>query len=174
MTPLPVNRPALGFGALRPYLLISTCFHGLKGASAMIRYAMVCKAGHEFEGWFASIDACDKQLDKGLVDCPECGSKKVQKALMAPAVAPKKDADREKKRAVAFAAEQAKLAAIREHVEQNFEDVGERFPEEARRMHYGESERRDIYGEASPNEAKELVEEGVDVAPLPGPVRTDA
>ena len=140
----------------------------------MIRYALACKKGHEFEGWFPGIEACDKQLAKGLVECPECGSKKVQKALMAPSVAPKKDSDGAKKRAMAFAETQAKLAALRQHVEQNFENVGERFPEEARRMHYGETDKRDIYGEATIAEAKELVDEGVDVAPLPGPTRTDA
>lgn len=141
----------------------------------MIRYALVCKAGHEFEGWFPGIEACDKQLDKGLVACPDCGSTKVEKALMAPNVAPKKSDDGGlKKHAMAFAEHQAKLQALRDHVEQNFEDVGERFPEEARRMHYGEADKRDIYGEASVDEAKELIEEGVEVAPLPGPTRTDA
>jgi len=99
----------------------------------------------------------------------------VKKALMAPAIAPKKsDSDAARKRVMAFAEHRAKLAALREHVEQNFENVGERFPEEARRIHYGEAERRDIYGEASLAEAKELVEEGVEVAALPGPIRTDA
>lgn len=140
----------------------------------MIRYALTCDAGHEFEGWFPGIDACDKQLKKGLVACPDCGSAKVKKALMAPSVAPKKDSAAQKSRAMAFAARQAKLAALREHVETNFEHVGERFPEEARRMHYGETDKRDIYGEASPAEAKELVEEGVEVAPLPTPARSDA
>jgi len=140
----------------------------------MIRYALVCKNGHEFEGWFPGIDACDKQLDKGLVACPDCGSVKVKKALMAPSVASKKGDGAPNKAAMAFAAERAKLEALRRHVEQNFENVGERFPEEARRIHYGETEKRDIFGEASLAEAKELVEEGVEVAPLPGPVRNDA
>ncbi|MEQ9125981.1 MAG: DUF1178 family protein [Alphaproteobacteria bacterium] len=141
----------------------------------MIRYSLVCKAGHVFDGWFPGIEACDKQLKKGLVACPDCGSSKVKKALMAPAIAPKKsDSDAARKRVMAFAEHRAKLAALREHVEQNFENVGERFPEEARRIHYGEAERRDIYGEASLAEAKELVEEGVEVAALPGPIRTDA
>lgn len=140
----------------------------------MIRYVLVCKAGHEFEGWFPGIDACDKQLDKGLVECPDCGSKKVQKALMAPAVASKKDSGEAKKLSMAMAEQQAKLAALREHVETNFEHVGDQFPEEARRIHYGETERRDIYGEASLEEAKELVEEGVELAPVPGPTRSDA
>ncbi len=140
----------------------------------MIRYALACDAGHEFEAWFPGIEACDKQLKRELVACPDCGSVKVKKALMAPAVSTRKDKDAAKKQVMAFAAHQAKLQAIREHVEQNFENVGDRFPEEARRIHYGETERRDIYGEATLAEAKDLVDEGVEVAPLPGPVRTDA
>lgn len=140
----------------------------------MIRYALVCKAGHEFEGWFPGIEACDKQLDRGLVACPDCGSASVQKALMAPQVAPKKGDAGLKKQVVALAQRQAKLAALRAHVEANFEHVGERFPEEARRIHYGESEKRDIYGEASLDEARDLIDEGVEVAALPGPTRSDA
>lgn len=141
----------------------------------MIKYALICDEEHEFDGWFPGIDASEDQLKRGLVACPHCGSSKVQKALMAPSVAPKKaDGGELKKHAMAFAAQQAKLAELRRHVETNFEDVGEKFPEEARRMHYGEAEKRDIYGEASLQEAKDLVEEGVEVAPLPGPTRTDA
>jgi hypothetical protein len=140
----------------------------------MIRYALSCEAGHDFEGWFPSIDACDKQLEKGLVTCAQCGSVKVKKALMAPAVSTKKVESGLKKHAMALAAEHAKLAALRNHVEQNFENVGDQFPEEARKIHYGETEKRDIFGEASVDEAKELIEEGVEVAPLPGPSRTDA
>ncbi len=140
----------------------------------MIRYALVCTAGHEFEGWFPGIDACDAQLDKGMVTCPDCGSAEVQKALMAPSVSTRKDDGGLKKHAMALAVHRAKLVALREHVEQNFENVGEKFPEEARRIHYGETERRDIYGEASLDDARELIEEGVEVAPLPGPSRTDA
>lgn len=141
----------------------------------MIRYALVCKAGHEFEGWFPGIEACDTQLDKGLISCPECGSAKIKKALMAPSVASKKaDADEAVRAGAALVARRAQLAAVRAHVEQNFENVGERFTEEARRIHYGETERRDIYGEATLQDAKELVEEGVEIAPLPGPARSDA
>ncbi|MGZ0188595.1 MAG: DUF1178 family protein, partial [Alphaproteobacteria bacterium] len=84
----------------------------------MIRYALSCEAGHDFEGWFPSIDACDKQLEKGLVTCAQCGSVKVQKALMAPAVSTKKGEAGLKKHAMALAAEHAKLAALRDHVEQ--------------------------------------------------------
>ncbi len=93
---------------------------------------------------------------------------------MAPAVATKKKDDGADKRQLVMAAQQAMMAKLRQHVENNFENVGDRFPEEARRIHYGETEQRDIYGEASPDEARELVEEGVEIAPLPGPSRTDA
>ena len=140
----------------------------------MIRYDLVCKAGHEFEGWFPGSDACDKQLKKGLVSCPECASTKVKKALMAPSVAPKKSGEALKAQAAALAAQHAKLAAFRAHVEQNFENVGSAFPEEARKIHYGETEKRDIYGEATLDDARSLVEEGVEIAPLPGPARSDA
>ena len=141
----------------------------------MIRYSLQCGDGHEFEGWFASSDACDKQLKRGLVECPDCGSTKVEKALMAPSVSTsRKKAETEKKRAMAYAAHQAKLEALRNHVEQNFENVGDRFAEESRKIHYGETEKRDIYGEATLAEAKDLIDEGIEVAPLPGKARTDA
>jgi len=141
----------------------------------MIRYALACDNGHDFEGWFPGSEACDKQLKLGLVACPDCASTTVKKALMAPSVRTTKGKDDGKsKQAMALAAHKAKLQALRAHVEQNFEDVGDRFPEEARRIHYGETEKRDIYGKASLDEAKELVEEGVEVAPLPGPMRSDA
>jgi len=140
----------------------------------MIRYTLTCDKDHDFEGWFPGIEACDKQLSAGLVSCPDCNSTKVRKALMAPAVATKKQDSAMDKRQVAMAAQQAVMAKLREHVENNFEHVGDQFPEEARRIHYGETEKRDIYGEASVEEARELVEEGVEIAPLPGPTRTDA
>jgi len=140
----------------------------------MIRYTLTCDKDHDFEGWFPGIEACDKQLSAGLVSCPDCNSTKVRKALMAPAVATKKQDSAMDKRQVAMAAQQAVMAKLREHVENNFEHVGDQFPEEARRIHYGETEKRDIYGEASIEEARELVEEGVEIAPLPGPTRTDA
>ena len=140
----------------------------------MIRYTLVCDKNHDFEGWFPGIEACDKQLAAGLVSCPDCNSKKVRKALMAPAIATKKKDDGADKRQLVMAAQQAMMTKLRQHVENNFENVGDRFPEEARRIHYGETEQRDIYGEASPDEARELVEEGVKIAPLPGPSRTDA
>ncbi|HMB10774.1 DUF1178 family protein [Saliniramus sp.] len=159
----------------------------------MIRYALVCDQAHDFESWFPSGDAFEEQRARGLVECPVCGSGTVEKRLMAPAISrgdraaqplPAPSAEtRQQPPAPAEAAaptegmallgerEQALRAMIREihaHVAQNAENVGEGFVTEARRMHYGEAQERPIYGEASPDEARELIEEGVPVQPLPG------
>lgn len=135
----------------------------------MIRYALACEAGHAFESWFASSNDFDIQSKRGLVSCPHCGTSRVEKQIMAPAV---KHADPEAARPVALAdprdAEMRKLMrAYRQFVETNAEHVGDRFAEEARKIHYGESDERAIYGDATPSEVRELREEGVEVAPLP-------
>lgn len=141
----------------------------------MIRYRLVCKKSHEFDGWFRSSSDFDGQAEAGDVTCPVCGSAKVQKALMAPAI-PRKG---KSKPALPPAPETAErvsmmMAKLRDHVEKNYDYVGDRFAEEARRIHYEETERRDIYGETTLEEARELVEEGVEVAPLPGLTRPKA
>ena len=157
----------------------------------MIRYALACDRGHSFESWFADSAAYDKQAKHGLVTCPHCGSAKVEKSIMAPQLAGTK-----KRRARApevampevstpVAAEKAqekspvamlspqetefrqKLKELRDHLTKNADHVGPKFPEQARKMHYGEIEHRSIYGEASPEEAKELAEEGIEFHPLP-------
>jgi hypothetical protein len=155
----------------------------------MIRYALACDKGHSFESWFQSSAAYDKQAKRGLVTCPICGSSKVDKAIMAPrlsrsakkseqneqppaAPAPPMPAAAESKAPVAMMSPQerefrSKLKELREHLIKNAEHVGPRFPEEARKMHYGEIEHRSIYGEASPEDAKELLEEGIEFHPLP-------
>ena len=146
----------------------------------MIRYTLACEAGHGFESWFPSSESYDEQAARGLVTCPLCGSTKVAKAMMAPAIGRAASASAEpslpaivpQPEAVSLAAEpdqrlRAMLRAFREHVTANADDVGTRFPEEARRIHYGEAGDRAIYGEASPAEARALIEEGIAVAPLP-------
>lgn len=143
----------------------------------MIRYSLVCDAGHGFESWFQSSDSYDTQVTRGLVTCPVCDSAKVSKALMVPSVA---RMDRERAAPPASKAEapvtmiaeperqlRAMLRALREHVVANAEHVGARFPEEARKIHYGEAEGRSIYGEASPAEARALIDEGIEVAAIP-------
>ena len=151
----------------------------------MIRYALICQQGHQFESWFQDSAAYDKQAKRGLVSCPHCGSAKVEKAIMAPrlsATAKKRgktietpeptSAPAPASAPVAMISPQeqeirAKLKELRDHLVKNADDVGAKFPEEARKMHYGETEHRSIYGVATPEEAKELSEEGIEFHPLP-------
>jgi hypothetical protein len=133
----------------------------------MIRYALICDRGHEFDAWFGSGAAYEEQARAHTVTCPYCGSAAVNKAPMAPSVmrarndspAPLDAAER--KKTYAF------LKGLRAHLEANADNVGPAFPEEARKMHYGEAEARSIYGEASLKEAEELREEGIPAVPLP-------
>ena len=139
----------------------------------MIRYALTCEDGHRFESWFANSQAFDTLRAADAVLCPECGSAAVEKALMAPQIstARKKDAKKEKVRLAANHSMRAEAVAairkIRDHVSENADYVGEKFPEEARKIHYEEAEKRGIYGEATADEAKALAEEGVEFHPLP-------
>jgi len=132
----------------------------------MIRYALACEHGHEFEGWFSASSDFDDQKARGLLECPVCGVQEVRKQIMAPAVAGTKRNTPDlppKARAVMMEA----LGKVRRHVEENFDDVGDAFAKEARAIHEGRSEDRGIYGQATPAEVKALVEDGVPVAPLP-------
>jgi hypothetical protein len=155
----------------------------------MIRYALRCEHDHTFESWFQSSSAFDQQVKRKLVSCPACNSIKVEKAIMAPRIVGKKGRERVPEETPAPAQTPAvaetsatgatplmmaqerelrsKLKELRDHIVKNADNVGERFPNEARKMHYGEIEHRPIYGEASPDEAKSLIEEGVEVSPLP-------
>ncbi|MEM9725858.1 MAG: DUF1178 family protein [Pseudomonadota bacterium] len=165
----------------------------------MIRYALECACGDQFEAWFKNAASCDAQLESGAVSCPTCGGVDVGKALMAPSVAKKEDhlratprsapredaaaapeQDRGKASApdARFAAHPAraleqKLRALRAHVEANAEHVGANFAKEARAIHEGDAEARPIYGEAKPEEAEALLEDGVAVAPIPWIDRRD-
>jgi hypothetical protein len=152
----------------------------------MIRYNLHCERGHAFESWFQSSSAYDSQVKRKLVSCPSCGSVKVEKAIMAPQIARKDKSGAtpppQPEAAPAEAAPvpsttplmmaqerelRAKLKELRDHVVKNADNVGERFPNEARKMHYGDIEHRPIYGEASPDEARSLIDEGIEVTPLP-------
>ena len=134
----------------------------------MIRFALICEHEHEFEGWFRSNDDFDSQKKRGFVDCPSCGSHKVQKALMAPAVS---TARKQETIALAMGEAQkqalAQLKAMAEKVRENADYVGDKFAEEARKIHFGESDPRGIYGEATLDEAKGLADDGVDFMPIP-------
>jgi hypothetical protein len=149
----------------------------------MIRYALICEQGHDFESWFQDSAAYEKQAKRGLVTCPRCGSAKVEKAIMAPRIssskkraapakAPAQMETRTPATPVAMISPQeqelrTKLKELREHLTKNADDVGPKFPEEARKMHYGEIEHRSIYGVASSEDAKDLAEEGIEFHPLP-------
>jgi hypothetical protein len=155
----------------------------------MIRYSLRCERGHAFESWFQSSSVYESQEKRKLVNCPACGSTKVERAIMAPqivskrgrdiaaptsapapAAAPATDVAAQPSTPLLMAQERelrAKLKELRDHIVKNADNVGERFPNEARKMHYGDIEHRPIYGEASPDEARSLIEEGVEVSPLP-------
>ena len=124
----------------------------------MIKYDLICKNAHEFEGWFSSSKDYDTQRAKRLVICPMCSTAKVEKAIMAPAVAT---------RNTTGAAAVDIAEKIRQEISDNCENVGDNFADEARAIHYGEKPERGIYGTASAKEAAGLVEEGVSIAPLP-------
>ena len=131
----------------------------------MIAYSLRCHKGHEFDGWFQNSAAFDRQSEHGQLSCPSCNSVRIEKAIMAPAVSGTKKSVRPK----ANDAKQMRQFAtgLRKYIQENAEYVGPSFAEEARKIHYGETAERHIYGEATHKEAQELVEEGVDVAPLP-------
>ena len=162
----------------------------------MIRYSLVCDKGHDFESWFADSAAYDTQAKRKLVACPHCGSVKVEKAIMAPRLASSKKGRSSAIEApieapppaeapppvaspapaapapVAMISPQerefrAKLKELRDHLTKNADNVGAKFPEQARKMHYGEIEHRSIYGEATPEDAERLAEEGIEFHPLP-------
>ena len=133
----------------------------------MIRYALACEHGHEFEGWFGSSDDFDVQQAQNLLECPLCASRAVSKQIMAPAVAGTKRRSQDGPPGQAQAMMMEAMGRIRRHVEENFDDVGDAFAAEARAIHEGRSEARGIYGQASPTEVRALMEDGVPVAPLP-------
>lgn len=135
----------------------------------MIRYALVCDQHHGFEAWFSSSSDYDDQAARGLVECPFCASRQVKKQIMAPAVSGTKKtaaAPAEAMKAMQTMMMQA-AREVRTHVEENFEYVGDAFAREARDIHEGRSEKREIYGEATPTDIKKLKDDGIPCLPLP-------
>lgn len=152
--------------------MFGSCF----GKTQMIRYSLKCPQDHSFESWFASSDAFEALKSLGHVTCPACGARDVEKALMAPRIAAAQ------KHTAAHGPAQAEtslsapapddpraqaLARLRDEVERNSEYVGLSFAAEARKIHEGEAPHRAIYGEARPDEARALIDDGVPIAPLP-------
>lgn len=134
----------------------------------MIRFSLNCDRDHEFDGWFRNGEEFETQKKRGLVSCPVCGSSKVDKALMAPSVSTGRKRDQ-----IALAAGEtqrqmlAQLRDMAKKVRENADYVGDKFAEEARKIHFGETDPRGIYGEASGDEVKALLEDGVEIMPLP-------
>jgi len=139
----------------------------------VIRYTLVCDNDHEFEGWFRSAAAYEAEEAAGRLCCPLCGSRDIRRAPMAPAVHTGADGGSSARRARLAKLLEA-LRELHHYVEAHTEDVGERFPEEARRIHYGEAEPRGIRGVARREEIRELLDEGIEVWPLPRLPEPDA
>jgi len=133
----------------------------------MIRYALACEAGHEFEGWFSASADFDDQAARGQLTCPVCDSRGVRKQIMAPALSGTTKHQPAENAIARRAMMMEAMSRVRNHVKNNFDYVGDRFAAEARAIHDGQSEERGIYGEATPTEVKSLVADGVPVAPLP-------
>ncbi len=161
----------------------------------MIVFDLKCDGGHQYEAWFKSSSAYEEQKEAGFVTCPYCDSSNISKAPMAPNIPAKsnqqpeptptaKPSNGDKVNQVAagnngelgkMIAEAEKfLTGVRKHVEDNFDNVGNNFAEEARKIHYGETEERGIYGESTKEETLELIDEGINVLPVPVPKKADA
>ena len=134
----------------------------------MIRFSLTCERDHGFEAWFRNNEDFDTQKKRGFVECPSCGSRDIEKALMAPAVSSSR---KREKMALAMSEQQrqamAQIKALTEKIREGAENVGDKFAEEARKIHFGETEPRGIYGEATQEEARSLAEDGVGFMPLP-------
>ncbi len=140
----------------------------------MIRYDLICAKGHEFDGWFSDSAAYDKQAKRGFVECTHCGTNKVQKQLMAPGISAKSNRKPEPSQAMVAGPVDPRMKAMlqmaremRAHVEKSAENVGDKFAEEARKIHYGETAERGIFGNATLDQARDLIEEGIEVHALP-------
>jgi len=131
----------------------------------MIKYSLRCSDGHNFEAWFSSSKAYEDQTQDSLVLCPLCDSREIKKNIMSPNIGKKGNKSNINNDVKKI---EVMMNKVRKHVEKNYEYVGKKFPEEARAMHYEEKESKDIYGESSIEEAKELIEEGIDIHPIPG------
>ncbi len=150
----------------------------------MIKYSLICNKEHAFEGWFSTSEDFDAQKKRNLVNCPICNSSDIAKTLMAPSIStrnvktpdPGSQGNKAAKETVLTANSEipanfnelvSQMRDLRTHIQKNSDNVGNKFPDEARKIHYGEVEKRSIYGQASAEDVKELVEEGVEVLPLP-------
>jgi hypothetical protein len=140
----------------------------------MIRYDLICDKGHEFDGWFSDSASYDTQAKRGLIECTHCGIAKIKKQIMSPGIPSKSNKKSEAAVRMSAGPVDPRAAAMmqmmrdyRKHVETNAENVGKNFAEEARKIHYKESQERGIYGQTSSEEAAALIEEGIEIHPIP-------
>ena len=140
----------------------------------MIKYTLECLNKHRFESWFQSADAFEKLIASGHISCSTCGTSDVAKSIMAPNIGVKsnskpnrKDTKKEVSLSNPSTATEKAIKEFRQHLEKNSENVGPKFAAEARKMHLGETPERSIYGESTVKEAKDLIDEGISVVPLP-------
>ncbi len=133
----------------------------------MIKYNLKCNNKHEFESWFSSSKEFEKLRKKNLIECIYCKSKKVEKSIMSPVVLNKEEKIEQKKSLENFKKVQTELIKIRKFVEKNFENVGKNFPREVRNVYYDNRKNKNIYGQATPKDAEELREEGIEIASIP-------
>ena len=140
----------------------------------MIVFDLKCVCGHGFEAWFRDSAGFESQCKSGEIDCPLCGSVEISKALMAPNISVRNSGRNEGDKAGVAEAVAKTLTKLRHHVEDNCDYVGHKFAEEARKIHYGETKPRGIYGQATKRESDELREEGVDFTEIPAFPRHDA
>lgn len=139
----------------------------------MIRYDLICAKGHEFDGWFSDSAAYDKQAKRGMISCTHCGVNCIEKQIMAPGI-PAKGNRKTDKQAMTAGPVDPRAAAMmqmmrdyRKHITENSENVGTQFAEEARKIHFKEVKKRAIFGEATLDDAKALIEDGIGVHPIP-------
>jgi hypothetical protein len=141
----------------------------------MIVFDLICSKEHTFEAWFRDSKAFESQRRKKAVTCPACGDQKIEKALMAPNISTSNSRGKDGQESAELAGKAAEmLREVRRQVEENCDYVGPEFAEEARKIHYGEADKRDIYGEATKEEAQDLREEGVEFADVPWIPRADS
>ena len=140
----------------------------------MIKYTLECRKKHRFESWFKSADAFEKLLTSGHITCSVCGISEVSKSIMAPNIGAKSNSrtksqniNKEVSLSTPSTVTEKAIKEFRQHIEKSSEDVGSKFATEARKMHLGEAPERSIYGESTIKEAKDLIDEGISVVPLP-------
>ena len=133
----------------------------------MIKYKLKCDSNHDFDSWFSSSQDYEKLKRKKLLNCPECNSSSIQKTIMSPNLSYNKSVQKDKKSAKFQKELKTKIKSLQKYIEKNCDNVGNKFAQEARKIHYDDKRSRGIYGTASSDQMKELTEEGIEVSSIP-------